>query len=250
MDDPFSGYDHATPARSKRQKKKSKKPSAETYNGVLIQYNENNIPQELQKYWFQRYRYFSLFDQGIRMDHEGWFSVTPERIAEHIASRCQSDIVIDAFCGCGGNAIQFARFCHRVIAIDIDPVKLHCAARNAEVYGVRDRIEFILGDFFQIAPRLKADAVFLSPPWGGPEYHQQEVFNVETMMDGRGLTLFEAARKITPHVAYYVPRNTDPQQLARLAGQGQWCEIEQNYLHGNLKALTAYYGLLANIENM
>lgn len=43
---------------------------------------------------------------------EGWFSVTPEKIAEHIAIRVSQsfncDIIVDAFCGVGGNAIQFA----------------------------------------------------------------------------------------------------------------------------------------------
>lgn len=43
---------------------------------------------------------------------EGWFSVTPEKIAEHIAGRVSQsfkcDIVVDAFCGVGGNTIQFA----------------------------------------------------------------------------------------------------------------------------------------------
>jgi uncharacterized protein (DUF3084 family) len=39
---------------------------------------------------------------------EGWFSVTPEKIAEHIADRCRCDLIVDAFCGVGGNAIQFA----------------------------------------------------------------------------------------------------------------------------------------------
>lgn len=34
--------------------------------------------------------------------------MTPEGIAKHIAKRCKCDIVIDAFCGAGGNAIQFA----------------------------------------------------------------------------------------------------------------------------------------------
>lgn len=42
-----------------------------------------------------------------------------------------------------------------MIAIDIDPVKLHCARENAKIYGVEDRIEFILGDFFELAPTLK-----------------------------------------------------------------------------------------------
>ena len=42
---------------------------------------------------------------------EGWFSVTPEKIAEHIAERCQCSVIVDAFCGVGGNCIQFAKTC-------------------------------------------------------------------------------------------------------------------------------------------
>jgi trimethylguanosine synthase len=73
-----------------------------------------------------------------------------------------------------------------VIAIDIDPIKLHCAKHNAAIYGVADRIEFILGDFMQLAPSLKADVVFLSPPWGGPSYIGAEVFDLETMIPMNG----------------------------------------------------------------
>lgn len=51
-----------------------------------------------------------------------------------------------------------------VIAIDVDPEKIAIAKHNASIYGVSDRIEFIVGDFFQLAPTLKADVVFLSPP--------------------------------------------------------------------------------------
>ena len=57
----------------------------------MPEYIENDA--ELRKYWFQRYRLFSKFDQGIWMDKEGWFSATPEKIAKHIAERCRfSDI--------------------------------------------------------------------------------------------------------------------------------------------------------------
>ncbi len=69
-----------------------------------------------------------------------------------------------------------------VIAIDIDPAKIECARHNAQIYGVADRIEFILGDYFLLADHLKADVVFLSPPWGGPDYLQAEVYDVKTMM--------------------------------------------------------------------
>ena len=39
------------------------------------------------KYWAQRRRLFSRFDQGIQLDSEGWYSVTPEIIADHVAKR-------------------------------------------------------------------------------------------------------------------------------------------------------------------
>ena len=42
-----------------------------------------------------------------------------------------------------------------MFAIDIDPKKIEMARHNAAIYGVADRIEFIVGDFFQVAPTLK-----------------------------------------------------------------------------------------------
>ena len=39
--------------------------------------------------------------------------MTPEKIAEHIADRCRCDVIVDAFCGVGGNTIQFAYTCER-----------------------------------------------------------------------------------------------------------------------------------------
>ncbi|CAH1253670.1 TGS1 [Branchiostoma lanceolatum] len=171
---------------------------------------------------------------------EGWFSVTPEKIAYHIAERCRCDLIIDAFCGVGGNAIQFAFTCERVIAIDIDPVKLDCARHNAAIYGVADRIEFLQGDFLQLAEGLKADVVFLSPPWGGPDYLTADVFDIKTMI------IFEKTKEITDNIAYFVPRNADVEQLVSLAGPGGRVEVEQNFLNRKLKTVTAYYGELVD----
>ena len=207
------------------------------------------VPAELAsqphiaKYWAQRYRLFSKFDAGVKLDPESWYSVTPEKIAEHIAERCRADVLVDGFCGVGGNAIQFAFTCERVIAIDIDPGKIELARHNARVYGVQDRIEFIVGDFFSVVPRLKADVVFLSPPWGGPEYLDQEVFDLQLMggcMDG--YKVFETALRVTPNIAYFVPRNTNMEQVASLAGPGGRVEAEQNLLNRKMKTLTCYYG--------
>jgi len=62
-------------------------------------------------------RYFSRYDEGCLLDEEGWYSITPEAIATQIAERCRCDVILDAFCGVGGNTIAFARTCERGTAL-------------------------------------------------------------------------------------------------------------------------------------
>ena len=210
-----------------------------------IQNTPDTLPARLAKYWAQRYRLFSLFDRGIQMDEESWWSVTPEKIAEHIAERCRCDVIVDAFCGVGSNSIHFAKTCERVIAIDIDPIKVEYAKNNAKIYNVSDNIEFIVGDFFQLMPSLKAvDVVFLSPPWGGPEYLNATLFDLSYIPLG-GYEIFELALRATPNIAYYIPRNVNVDQMVKLGRPGSDVEIEQHFLNGKLKTMTAYYGELA-----
>jgi trimethylguanosine synthase len=183
------------------------------------------LPKNTRKYWYNRYQLFSRYDEGILLDLQSWFSVTPEAIAARIAARCCSStmvrskaesstmprktkqakatsggtamkagglVVLDLFCGAGGNAIQFAVHpdCSKVIAIDIDPIKVKLARHNAEIYGIQDKILFLTGDaleFVKSCREVKAggsvdvqrwqgteqmniDVVFLSPPWGGVGY--------------------------------------------------------------------------------
>ena len=71
----------------------------------LLQKKLNSIPDI--KFWNQRYYYFSKFDDGVMMDYESWYSVTPEELAIFTAKICGSNaVVVDAFCGPGGNVIQ------------------------------------------------------------------------------------------------------------------------------------------------
>ncbi|KAM3838727.1 trimethylguanosine synthase isoform 1-T1 [Vipera latastei] len=228
------------------KKKKNKKMQRWKNRNLKCLPQEIADDPELSKYWAQRYRLFSRFDEGIQLDREGWFSVTPEKIAEHIADRVKlsfdSDIIVDAFCGVGGNAIQFALAARRVIAVDIDPVKIQLAHNNAMVYGVADQIDFICGDFMKLASSLKADVVFLSPPWGGPEYAAAEIFDIQTMISPDGFEIFNLSQKITNNIVYFLPRNADIDQVASLAGPGGKVEIEQNFLNNRLKTITAYFG--------
>eukprot|EP01083_Nonionella_stella_P001617 4633_1 len=55
----------------------------------------------MEMYRVQRYRLFSKYDEGIQMDKESWYSVTPEKIAINIAQKCKCNVIIDAMCGIG-----------------------------------------------------------------------------------------------------------------------------------------------------
>ncbi|XVF23240.1 hypothetical protein REPUB_Repub13aG0019600 [Reevesia pubescens] len=208
---------------------------------------QNGKEEIIKKYWFQRYNLFSKYDEGIQMDEEGWYSVTPQQIAIRHAEICGGDdgVVIDCFSGVGGNAIQFATLCPFVVAIDIDPQKVNMALNNAKVYGVEDYIDFIVGDFFQLAPSLKGDVVFLSPPWGGPSYRRIENFTMDLLKPKDGYSIFQAAQKITPKIIMFLPRNVNLNQveeLSWLSSPPLSIEIEENYLEDNFKGITVCFG--------
>lgn len=97
-----------------------------------------------------------------------------------------------------------------VIAIDIDPGKIKIAKENARIYGVEDRIQFIIGDFTKLACRLQGDVVFLSPPWGGIDYNSQEIYNLDRILPPLGgENLFHLAASITNNVAIFLPKTTN-----------------------------------------
>ena len=226
------------------------------------------------KYWSQRHRLFSLFDHGIRLDAESWFSITPECIAQHQARRCLAALrrvasgaietrvtessnqmtVLDAFCGVGGNTIAFARNSNvRVIAFDIDESRLLSASHNACIYGVRKAVRFAQCDAVSAMQDAvlhrklleNVDMIFLSPPWGGPEYISVDSFDLGAIfVSGKSLLdVLRVALALTPNVAFFLPRNSNLQPIFDTFDVH--FEVERNYLNGKLKSITLYFGQLA-----
>ena len=186
-----------------------------------------------------------IYDRGVKMDDDMWFSVTPFLLARHHASRLLAlessvsssssavengssgsgsssssgcagrrgpgRLVLDGFAGVGGDAAALAFAGARVVAVDLSLPRLEAARSNAElfflgdgpssgcadVFGEKQKegeeeeeeelqqqkqkqkqkqqrrgglFDVVVGDFFSVAPRLRVDCVFMSPPWGGPGY--------------------------------------------------------------------------------
>eukprot|EP00184_Porphyridium_aerugineum_P007869 CAMPEP_0184691730 /NCGR_PEP_ID=MMETSP0313-20130426/483_1 /TAXON_ID=2792 /ORGANISM="Porphyridium aerugineum, Strain SAG 1380-2" /LENGTH=525 /DNA_ID=CAMNT_0027149489 /DNA_START=106 /DNA_END=1683 /DNA_ORIENTATION=- len=167
---------------------------------------------------------------------------------------CGSKLVLlDAFCGAGGNSIQFALQGCLVIGIDIDPVKIALAKHNATIYGVADQIEFLTADCFELIPTLRShtiDAVFASPPWSGPSYlYHEGPFHLDASM--HITRVMRTLLSVSPNMALFLPRNSDLKELYQLTqlakremGHDYPFEVELNYLSGKLKAITLYTGHL------
>jgi len=224
---------------------------------------------EMVRYLSRRYMLFSRYDEGILLDDESWYSVTPEEIAIDTAKRYvnvlgKGAVVLDMFLGAGGNAIQFARFGLQVIAIDNDPQKVAISKHNAAIYGVEKKIEFIVADSVEltnaISKRHSISAVFASPPWGGPGYHRgARQFRISEMKPFSASQVFQAASKVSPNIALFLPRFSCPDDIQALAEEskstasGNLFELERNYvveknMYRQETAITLYFGHLATSE--
>jgi trimethylguanosine synthase len=155
------------------------------------------------------------------------------------------------------------------------------ARHNAAIYGVADRIEFILADYISFAnaylsrpnPTRRIDVVFLSPPWGGPGYispsenhvstddnadFQDELethaqYSLSRIQPIHGADLFRLTKRISDNIAYFLPRNADLNEISALGllekdesvtpnDESRMIEVEEEWMGSKLKALTCYFG--------
>jgi trimethylguanosine synthase len=164
--------------------------------------------------------------------------------------------IVDLFAGTGGNTIAFALSgaYGTVIAIERDSATLACAQHNAALHAVpAGRIIWVLADCFSflekalcdpeaLDPELRIDptatVLFASPPWGGPGYRTDDVFDLAEMQPYNLAKLHGACRPVDH--ALYLPRTSDIRQIARLVPEGQKIDVVQYCMEGASKAMVAY----------
>jgi hypothetical protein len=157
----------------------------------------------------QRDRSVGFSRSGAALDDEMRIGLTPEHLALSLGERAKQLLlersgdqltVVDACCGAGGNAIGFARAGLRVIAIELDAARLAAARHNAMLYGVADRIAFVLGDARSLVAEHAAALWFLDVPW------------VERDAEGHLPLLAQLIEKLGPSQALWakVPADFDP----------------------------------------
>jgi hypothetical protein len=102
------------------------------------------------------------------VDEQGALFLTPRELAERQAVRVPPGPVIDAFAGCGGNAVVLARQ-RSVLAVEADPERAARCRANAAWAGVD--LTVVVGCAERVVPSSwqPGAVVFLDPPWGGRE---------------------------------------------------------------------------------
>eukprot|EP01025_Chloroclados_australasicus_P057496 TRINITY_DN7168_c0_g1_i3.p2 TRINITY_DN7168_c0_g1~~TRINITY_DN7168_c0_g1_i3.p2 ORF type:complete len:132 (-),score=13.68 TRINITY_DN7168_c0_g1_i3:209-604(-) len=128
------------------------------------------------------------------------------------------------------------------------------AQRNACIYSVENNIDFIECDFINYLDQLKnlfcfADVIFMSPPWGGPNYMKQEVFNLNHQIPEIGCSMSGLIQSLLEYqnlckkqceLVFFLPRNSDLNQLSEIIRNKDQVVVEINVLNQVIKGLTVY----------
>jgi len=169
--------------------------------------------EQYARYWALRYELFSRFDEGIRVDAAGLYSAKPERISFEAGKLLTGDVVLDAFGGVGASAIGFARNGKKVICVEADAGRCAMIRNNVSVYGLSALVTVVHADVLQVKDRLVYDAVYLDPPWGGPDYARRPRFMMKDFDPGGDVLLRSFAD--VKEVLLTVPVNFDFSGLAK-----------------------------------
>ncbi|ASJ01045.1 methyltransferase domain-containing protein [Thermococcus gorgonarius] len=175
------------------------------------------------------------------MDLEGLRYATHEVVAKYRAERLEEfgiKSIADVSCGIGIQIIFYAMKVDRAYGIDIDPLKIEFARRNAKKYGVSN-IEFINAD--SLAPetidRIDAEVVF-SDPARPPEMPERKL---EDLLPSP-LEVYTAYKKKTDAFIFDLP----PQiRREKVPWKGEFEYID---IFGALNRLTFYTEPLAKAE--
>ena len=209
----------------------------------------------------------------LEIDEEMWFSVTPEGIAKSHARSfravIEAGILLDAFCGLGGDMIHLRPGIFSV-GCDISEARLR-TARSLHAQVGKNQTDYVLANSMSRRSCFRSHAfhvVYLSPPWGHcgiRNRKQAPVFGRRKLssLDVNGFTVFERALALTNDscIAYYLPRGmdlTEIQELAEIAGDSSrlFIDVHASYdpddetcagseIH-KVRAVTAYFGPLAD----
>jgi len=154
------------------------------------------------------------------------------------------DTILDACAGAGFLSAALAKK-YKVVAVEIDPVRLSEAKRIAQIRNVN--VTFISGNILDdeiLKSISKIDAAFLDPDWKRDHSVKPAAFNFHKM-EPPLLELFTKIQAKTENIALRLPKETNWSEFDRFISIPY--ELEESYLSGKLVFYTVYFGKLIKI---
>lgn len=235
----------------------------------LLKENEQALKEKLDKFKNNNIVKAAVLEdfKPILLTRELWFSVSPEDIsafmAEHSYKKLSDNgktrlkgISMDITCGSGMDAMYLSKYWDSVIAVDISLENLYCAFKNAQNYGVLDKISFIKNDFndpifhqtFKEIYKGKLDFIYSSPPWLGPTYSELKSYDVDNHLGMEGMSnLLNKCLMLTDNCCFLLPKNSSIDQLISIA-RFHYKKIDPPVkiiyvsLDGKTKGVLAFFG--------
>lgn len=165
----------------------------------------------------------------------GLEQATAESVARHKAQRFEGS-VWDYCCGIGGDSIALAERCE-VHSVDLDPAMCLRTEWNAEVYGVRERVQTLVADVS--LPSDHTGLLHIDPdrrPGGRQRMMRIEDYSPSLDVLRALMSQFRGgAIKLSP--------------ASNFGGKFPGAEIELVSLHGECKEATIWFGDLAGDQS-
>ena len=119
----------------------------------------------------------------LQTTEEGSYSITRRRDAEHIIHiiknavlDCETKSITDATGCIGGDTLNFATVFEKVHSIELNIDNYEALKNNVGVYGFTN-ITLYHGDCTEVY-KWASDALYIDPPWGGPNYRTIQNLNL------------------------------------------------------------------------
>ncbi len=165
------------------------------------------------------------FSKEIYGDADGIYMSCPEVISKHLAEKlAKYKTGVELCCALGITVIQLAKKLEYVYGIDMDTERIISAKKNAQLYGVQNKTEFIQGNVLDeiLLKSIQAEVAILDPDWSAGSNKKEHVADLEMTQPSMKDMFFKVKKNITHNLVLRIP-NTFTFETLSILGK---CEIE------------------------
>ncbi len=184
------------------------------------------------------------FSKKVFTDDYSSSMSNPEYIGKHMAQSISKlgDFKVGVeLCSCIGiNVIQLAMIFDKVVGVDFDEDRIEKSFKNAELYGVSEKTDFILGDVLDenLLKKIKADFAVLDPEWSTRKFDRSTHVSDIDMTKPNLRKMFDLTKKhITDNIIARVPATMSFEALGQLG----FCKLENIIINDEVIFRIAYF---------